>query len=179
MLMKLTIANMQSNAWNNCYSNYFFCVYAVSATGYSAVETNSNLKPEYHSEFVKESHVMLQHTTYEFEMDNRDMQKNMTAISREDAFMISKCRKYLFSEFSVKNPDFQHENAQSENTDSVAERILKLYEQPFPHSDLYADDFETLMRKLEISAQPDSVKKLYQWYASSHFAPEDNKAVLK
>ncbi|MDE6708223.1 MAG: hypothetical protein K2K06_09350, partial [Oscillospiraceae bacterium] len=178
MLMKLTISNMQSNAWNNCYSNYFFCVYAVSATGYSAVETNSNLKPEYHSEFVKESHVMLQHTTYEFEMDNREMQKNMTAISKDDAFIISKCRKYLFSEFCIKNPDFQHENNQSENTDSVTERILKLYEQPFPHSDLYADDFETLMRKLEISAQPDSVKKLYQWYASLHFAPEDNKAVL-
>ena len=177
MLIKSTVQNMHSNAWNNCYSNYFFCVYAVSATGYSAVETNSNLKPEYHSEFVKESHEMLQHTTYEFEIDNREMQKNMS-VNPENAFHISKCREYLFSKFSIKNPDFQYENYQEENTSSIADRIAKLYEQAFPNSDLYADDFVTLMKKLEISKQPDSVKKLYQWYANAHFAPEENKAVL-
>ncbi|MDE6656964.1 MAG: hypothetical protein K2J88_00065, partial [Oscillospiraceae bacterium] len=178
MLIKSTVQNMHSNAWNNCYSNYFFCVYAVSATGYSAVETNSNIEPEYNSEFVKESHEMLQHTTYEFEIDNREMQKNMTANSREDAFAISKCRKYLFSEFAVKSPDFQYENYSPEDTESISDRILKLYEQAFSHSDIYAEDFETLMKKLEVSAQPDSVKKLYQWYANAHFAPEENKAVF-
>lgn len=176
-LIKSTIKNMHNNAYNNYYSNYFFCVYAVSATGYSAVESNSESRPEYRAEFVKESHEMLQHTTYEFEIDNREMKKNISS-SQKEVFEIGRCREYLFSKFSVTEPDFQHENFQNTGSESIAERIAKLYRKPFVHSDLYADDFETLMKKLEISAQPDSVKKLHQWYANHHFAPEHNEAVL-
>ncbi|MDE6087167.1 MAG: hypothetical protein K2G25_02145, partial [Oscillospiraceae bacterium] len=174
-LILLTSQNMYKNAMNQRYSNYFFCVYAVSATGYSTMETiqdQNRMPPAYQAEFVRESHNMLQHTTYEFEVDNREMQKRMD-ISPEQSGELSRCRNYLFSEFAVHTGEFCAEKY-STCTDPVWKRLRDLYQEAFPCSDVYADDYDMLLRKLQNSRQPDSVKRLYRWYADRHYAVYDD-----
>lgn len=176
-LILLTSQNMYRNAMNQRYSNYFFCVYAVSATGYSTIESQRMQPPVYQAEFVKESHDMLQHTTYEFEADHREMQKRMD-IAPEQSSEISKCRRYLFSEFAIHDGEFCSENYQNlSETAPVWKRIRDLYQNSFSYSDLYADNYDTLIRKLKTSQQPDSIKTLYYWYAKRHYATHEG-AVL-
>lgn len=171
------VTDMSINT-HESYGNYYLAIYAISATGYSKIESLRG-EASYSPEFVLESSEMLRNTTFEYENELRSIQNTETAGDGDEGNGddkegdTPKLQKYLFDEIKFQEEDFMQ--GAPLNGQSFCEAVEKLL--PCPRSEKlpctkYDENYSEYLENLEL---PDSVKRLSEWYAKKHFSALENE----
>ncbi len=144
-LLKKLMEDMKNNIAENENSNYWFSIYAVSATGFSAIESK-NGTAKFSPQFVMAAHRMLQQTTYDYIMDSKMLLRKREGLGETRGYIT--CRQYLFDAVGVEGAE-----------GSVCDTIIGLCSGEMKKSDLYRKNAAELQRMKQTA-----VVELAFWY---------------